>query len=66
MRRIFENRAKYLFEWFWRFLPDKCEGAGCSRKGVRGKEQVLYGITMCNDCYAKILNDESWPKNRIP
>jgi len=61
MRRMSESRAKYLLEWFWRLLPDKCEMPECRRKGIRGNENIVHGLTMCDDCHAKVLNDERIP-----
>ena len=46
-----------VIAWFWALLPDKCQVSGCSRKGIRGNEQILYGIVMCDNCYAKRVND---------
>lgn len=42
-----------LFEWLWRFLPDKCEMPGCSRKGFRGNENRVDGRIMCDYCDVK-------------
>lgn len=44
-----------LYAWLWSFLPDKCElaGAGCPRKGVRGNENVVDGIVLCDYCMVR-------------
>lgn len=44
-----------LLEWLWRLLPDRCQMHHCSRKGVRGNENVVYGVRMCDDCHAKMM-----------
>jgi len=43
---------RWLAEWLWNFLPDKCEMDGCRRHGVRGNEQIVDGSVMCDDCCA--------------
>ena len=40
-------------EYFWRFLPDKCEVDDCGRHGVRGNEQCVGGKIVCDDCYSR-------------
>lgn len=42
-----------LFEWFWSFLPDHCEMPGCTRAGVRGNENVIDGLLMCDSCHVR-------------
>lgn len=37
-------------EWFWRLLPDKCQGQLCDRKGVRGNENIVDGKIYCDGC----------------
>jgi hypothetical protein len=38
-------------EWLWSFLPDKCQGHSCMRRGVRGNENVMpNGVILCDDC----------------
>ena len=61
MRRIVEW-LHFVQSKCWRFLPDKCEMPECRRKGIRGNENIAYGLTMCDDCHAKALNDEGTPK----
>ena len=53
-------------EWFWRLLPDRCEMPGCDRRGVRGNENVVDGLLMCDDCHARRIIDmrtkgQDWP-----
>jgi len=48
-----------VIEWFWRLLPDRCEMYGCSRRGVRGNENVIHGKSVCHDCHAAILRAAS-------
>lgn len=40
-------------EYFWRFLPDKCEVDDCSRRGVRGNENRVGGKIVCDYCYSR-------------
>ena len=58
--RLFEwlhfVQSKCHFVWS-KFLPDKCEMPGCRRKGIRGNENIVHGLIMCDDCHAR-LNDE--------
>lgn len=43
-----------VVEWFWSILPDKCEVDGCRRMGIRGNENRIKGILMCDYCsYSK-------------
>lgn len=42
-----------LFEWFWGLLPDRCQMPSCSRKGVRGNENRIAKLIICDDCFAK-------------
>lgn len=37
------------------YTPDKCEVPGCARNGVRGNENIVNGVIMCDDCNAKTL-----------
>lgn len=39
-----------ILEFFWRLLPDRCEVDGCCRKGVRGNENIVNGMIMCDYC----------------
>jgi hypothetical protein len=44
-----------IYEWFFRLLPDQCEGDDCCRKGVRGNEnyvEVEPGVfrILCDYC----------------
>ena len=40
--------------FLWRQLPDRCQMPHCSRRGVRGKENVVVigddGFIMCQEC----------------
>jgi len=42
-----------FFIKLWALLPDKCERANCSRRGIRGNENVIDGVVTCDDCHAK-------------
>ena len=37
-------------EWLWGLLPDNCEAEGCCRLGVRGNENRLEGMVVCDYC----------------
>ena len=37
-------------EWSWSLLPDKCEVDSCRRLGIRGNENEVKGILMCDYC----------------
>jgi len=41
-------------EWAWGLLPDRCQVPGCSRQGVRGNENVIGGVIVCDYCHAKM------------
>jgi len=34
----------------WSLLPDYCENPECSRRGVRGNENVVGGHVLCDNC----------------
>ena len=34
-------------------VPDKCEVMGCRGHGVRGNENVIDGVIVCDDCYLR-------------
>ena len=39
--------------WFYRtFLPDNCEICGGTNGGIRGNENIVAGIVMCDACSA--------------
>ena len=40
-----------LAEWIWCLLPDKCQAEHCRRMGVRGNENHVAGILMCDLCH---------------
>ena len=40
-----------FFMWLWSFLPDRCEVPGCRRQGLRGNENIISGIRMCDHCH---------------
>ena len=43
-------------EWIWRMLPDRCQRMpNCSRRGVRGNENVIHGVRLCDDCHSKLM-----------
>lgn len=42
-----------IVAFFWGLLPDKCEVEGCCREGVRGNENIVGGIVMCDYCDAE-------------
>jgi hypothetical protein len=44
-----------MLEWLWSWLPDQCEVADCSRQGVRGNENIIDGVVMCDYCHAKTM-----------
>lgn len=44
-----------IVEWFWSWLPDKCEVDNCSRRGIRDNENVVAGRFVCDHCHAKML-----------
>lgn len=44
-----------MLEWLWSLLPDKCEMPFCKRKGVRGNENVVDGMVMCDYCHMDYL-----------
>jgi hypothetical protein len=47
------DRIESLILFIWDLLPDECEVEGCCRKGVRGNENVVDGVIMCDYCHAK-------------
>ena len=44
-----------LLEMLWGLLPDRCEVLLCKRKGVRGNENIVNGVVMCDYCHAETL-----------
>ena len=55
---------RWLTEWLWNFLPDKCEMDGCRRMGVRGNENVVDGKLMCDYCHA-VWMDQQKRRNKV-
>jgi hypothetical protein len=44
-----------MLGFLWRQLPDRCEMPGCTRRGVRGNENIMVVIgdkrrMMCDEC----------------
>lgn len=42
-----------MIEFLWRFIPDKCQVSDCSRRGVRGNENLVGGKIVCDYCYSR-------------
>lgn len=38
--------------WLWGLFPDKCEVCLGEKGGVRGNENVIDGVVMCDYCHA--------------
>ena len=36
--------------WLWGLLPDNCECKYCCKLGVRGNENIIDGVVMCDYC----------------
>jgi hypothetical protein len=47
-----------LFDRLWRLLPDRCQMPDCKRRGIRGNEQIVDSVRMCNECASKHLERE--------
>ena len=52
------RRIDKLLEWFWRLLPDRCEVCHGDSGGVRGNENVIDGIIMCDYCTVERERDD--------
>lgn len=48
-----------LLAWLWSFRRDNCEVCHGKRGGVRGNENRLDGVVMCDFCTADVLR-ERW------
>jgi len=46
-------RWNKMLEWFWSLLPDECTVGDCPRTGVRGNENIVDGVVMCDDCHSR-------------
>jgi len=61
MQKWIEDKVDRVVEWFWRWLPDRCQIEGCERHGVRGQETTImyHGkpTRACDDCRFKIQRD---------
>jgi hypothetical protein len=44
-------------QWLWELLPDKCEQQDCLRLGVRGNEQIVGGMILCDTCAVKVRKE---------
>jgi hypothetical protein len=44
-----------FFQFLWRLLPDRCEVEACPRSGLRGNENMIDGVIMCDYCHARHL-----------
>src|SRR5215469_15192280 len=42
-----------ILEWLWSFLPDRCEMPNCKRLGIRGNENIIDGVVMCDYCHVE-------------
>lgn len=52
---------EFLFGWnqtLWNFLPDNCERKNCKRYGVRGNENIIDGIVVCDYCHIKEIMEK--------
>jgi hypothetical protein len=47
-----------LFEKLWAWLPDRCQMPGCKRRGIRGNEQIVDSLRMCDECATKHVERE--------
>jgi hypothetical protein len=56
VRAWFISVAEYL----WKLLPDKCEVCHGDEGGVRGNENILDGILMCDYCHVKALKRQRY------
>lgn len=45
-----------LSERLHRLLPDRCRVPGCARLGVRGNENVIGGVIMCDGCHLDMID----------
>ena len=53
-----EGKQMSIREWLWSLLPDNCEVDDCQRKGVRGNENVIDGIVVCDYCHSAMMCEE--------
>jgi hypothetical protein len=44
-----------ILAWLWSLLPDRCQNIGCQRKGIRGNENVVDGVILCDYCHDDLL-----------
>lgn len=44
----------------WSLLPDRCESDTCAGFGVRGNENVVDGVTLCDDCSLDYGDKRGW------
>ncbi len=52
MESFIVRQIERLILWAWDHLPDDCEVKGCSGKGVRGNENIVNDVIMCDYCHA--------------
>lgn len=49
-----------ILEWVWSLFPDHCEMPDCSKRGVRGNENLVDGKVICDYCYTRLyINDKT-------
>lgn len=54
-----------IIGWFWSFLPDRCMCLGCARDGVRGNENRIGDVIVCDGCHAEMLQGRrAWPRSK--
>lgn len=49
-------RIPRFIERLWALLPDECDVEGCSRQGVRGNENIIEGMIVCDYCSSKKMD----------
>ncbi len=55
-------------QWLWSLLPDECQVVGCSRKGMRGNENLLplgkgHHVIICDYCDSHYMRYTGGPLN---
>jgi hypothetical protein len=48
-----------IIEFLWRLLPDNCEVCGGAKGGVRGNENVVDGVVICDYCHVERMKGKA-------
>lgn len=54
---LLPERLKWIGQWLWEIMPDNCQVCRGERGGVRGNENRLDNLVVCDYCTADMLRE---------